>query len=59
MMFVKPYIVLKVSVIAIVVFSCAAVGVEGEGGIAILSLLYFPNSTSYLARSLCLSELWT
>jgi hypothetical protein len=48
MRFVKPRNVIMVTVAATVVFSCSAVGVKGEGGVAMLSLLYLPKPTSSL-----------
>ena len=48
MRFVKHHTVIMVTVAATVVFSCSAVGVKGEGGVAMLSLLYLPKPGSFL-----------
>ena len=44
MMFVKPRIVLMVFMTAIMIFIAAAIGVKGEGGVALLSLVLFFES---------------
>jgi FHS family L-fucose permease-like MFS transporter len=43
-MFVKPRIVLMVFMTAIMIFIAAAIGVHGEGGVAMLSLVLFFES---------------
>ncbi|KAH6682570.1 putative L-fucose-proton symporter [Halenospora varia] len=44
MMYVKPRLVLLVFMTAIMIFIAAAIGVEGEGGVAMLSLVLFFES---------------
>lgn len=44
MMFVKPRIVLMIFMTAIMIFIAAAIGVHGEGGVALLSLVLFFES---------------